>query len=651
MIWKIKVITGNLSYEEAETLLFAGEELKKYISLVTDEQIVFCKMKEWDEDGIAIGVNLCDEMPEVEDPKLDDGILININNRRGIITGVNHRAVLIAVYRYLKEQGFIFLRPGKDGEVLPDNFVPKDIFIKEVPYCRMRGIGIEGSVFYESLEDLIDWMPKVGMNHYAFQLFVPGFIYRRWYGRGGMSINPYLQVEALSHEDMAGMVNMHLSQIKKRGMTCYNGGHGSTTGAFGLPAGISTQEAEKIMPAQMKENFALLDGERKIFGNSITYTQLCYSNAEVRSKMADYIVDYCFKNPEIDILGVVFSDGSNNYCECEECQKKNISDWLIMLLNEIDEKMTALGIKTRLTTSLYMHTLWPPKTERIKNKKRIILKFCPYNRHYDVALTAESDCKMVPHIHNKATPPKDPREYVPYLKGWREIFDGEIYVFDYYYYHDFYHRFSHVMLAKMIYTDIMNYKELNFSGLVSCQVQRAFAPTSLGMNIMARTLWNRDIDYETEKNDIFKTEFGKDFMLVSNYLEELALYEPKEGIWHFREPFQSEENAKNCELSMKHIKEFMPIIESHISSITEPREKTSWTNLKFHAEYTYMALDAMLSLAKGVPATEKIEKFIDFVNKNEWEMRNYFDVPLLKEAIVRWRLNDFNKKLESKKND
>ena len=58
--------------------------------------------------------------PAVEKPVLDDAICINVQNSCGVITGTNPRSVLIAVYRFLRENGCAFLNPGKNGECVPE---------------------------------------------------------------------------------------------------------------------------------------------------------------------------------------------------------------------------------------------------------------------------------------------------------------------------------------------------------------------------------------------------------------------------------------------------------------------------------------------------------------------------------------------------
>ena len=45
--------------------------------------------------------------------------MIDVKNMAGTITGSNARAVLIACYRFLREIGFAFVKPGKYGD-FPD---------------------------------------------------------------------------------------------------------------------------------------------------------------------------------------------------------------------------------------------------------------------------------------------------------------------------------------------------------------------------------------------------------------------------------------------------------------------------------------------------------------------------------------------------
>lgn len=166
MSWKLGVLLSGVSEKEQNTLVFAAQELKKYLSKVTDESIMICESDSPVKSGINIGINICSMLPEVSDPVLDDAVVIDVTGHEGVITGSNARSVLIAVYRYLREIGFCFIRPGKNGEKYPDAMYTDRVFVNEAATTRYRIICIEGSEFYESVEEIIDWLPKVAMNGY-----------------------------------------------------------------------------------------------------------------------------------------------------------------------------------------------------------------------------------------------------------------------------------------------------------------------------------------------------------------------------------------------------------------------------------------------------------------------------------------------------
>src|SRR5690606_18802485 len=95
----------------------------------------------------------------------DDGVYVEVQGSRGIIAGTNPRSVLFAVYRFLEEQGCQWIRPGKDGEVVParevDNLAAK---LREIASNRYRGFNNCGAYSLESFLDKIEWAPKVGLN-------------------------------------------------------------------------------------------------------------------------------------------------------------------------------------------------------------------------------------------------------------------------------------------------------------------------------------------------------------------------------------------------------------------------------------------------------------------------------------------------------
>ena len=120
MLFKIKPVL-NLDTKSNSTLMFAAKELKKYLSFAVDAEIsvIPATMPDCSDDVINLGVNLTKDVPAVDDAYLDDAIYIDVENLCGTISGSNARSVLIAVYRFLREKGYKFIRPGKGGEIIP----------------------------------------------------------------------------------------------------------------------------------------------------------------------------------------------------------------------------------------------------------------------------------------------------------------------------------------------------------------------------------------------------------------------------------------------------------------------------------------------------------------------------------------------------
>ena len=98
------------------------------------------------------------------------------------------------------------------------------------------------------------------------------------------------------------------------------------------------------------------------------------------------MADYALNHRDISILHIWLADNYNNICECSACRARSQTDWYVMLLNEIDERLTALGLDTRLAFLIYFELLWPPVTQHLKNPDRFILMFAPITRTYTCLL-------------------------------------------------------------------------------------------------------------------------------------------------------------------------------------------------------------------------------------------------------------------------
>lgn len=645
-MWKIKVITEGVDTKACQTLCFAANELKKYLGQATEEAIIIADGIAEEEGAILLGIGLRDELPTVKDPTQDDAIIIDVKGRTGVITGVNARSVLIGTYRYLTELGYSFVRPGKNGEKAPGELKALDVYVNEEASYRFRTVCIEGSCTYESIADMIDWLPKVGMNGYYTQFFTPMIFFQRWYAHKGYEfVNPYLKGEPLSVDDVNGMMRMLEREVEKRSIVYHKVGHGWTCDPFGMTSLGWDPVAPESIPKEIEKYFAEVDGKREmVTTGNYAYVpmikQLCYGNPEVRDRMVSYFVDYCQRNRQIDHVCFAFADGSNAYCECELCRDTRPSDFLVMIINEIDRRLTELGLDTKIEFFMYVDTLWPPVKYKINNEDRLAMIFCPISRTYTDPFPTKSDSVMKEFELNKLKFPASVEELLAYYREWRKVFKGTAGVFDYYYMWDCYKDLGGTDRARVIMQDIKNYRELQLDGLISCQGQRVFCPTSLGMNVMARTLWDSTSDFDAVRDDVLYAEYGEDYALVRDYLQDLSIYSIPEAT-RLEKPF-APSNIESYEKGIARIKEFMPIIDEHIAK-TEGCDNVSWKYLKFHSALAVMLLNAFIEICKGADPVSLWAPIEDFVSKNEWDTREYFDVFEFKFTYMRLVLSRIKK--------
>ena len=169
----MKLILAKIGKQQ--TVTFAFDELKKYLKKMDPELFLDCRRYDRLDPALSgvIWVGL-DGSVERSDR---DRVVLKVKDGAGIITGSGERAVLLAVYRFLTELGCRFLHPGAEGEVIPSKDLEKEdlnVELDETASYRHRSVCIEGAVGHEHVYNMIDWLPKVGMNGYFIQ-FTTGY--------------------------------------------------------------------------------------------------------------------------------------------------------------------------------------------------------------------------------------------------------------------------------------------------------------------------------------------------------------------------------------------------------------------------------------------------------------------------------------------
>jgi len=621
----MKIILAKIGHDK--TVNFAFQELIRYLRKM-DEQLHieerYYDVKDASAEGILwIGLN------ELVPASEEDEIYIQVKNGRGMITGSNERAVLIGVYRFLRELGCSFLFPGKEGEVIPQGTIDIDTWdmsIREKASYRHRAVCIEGSVSYEHVYNMLDWIPKNSMNGYFMQFQVPFEFFARW---NRQENNLDERNRKISSDDVRHIWMRLEEEIEKRGLMYHAVGHGWTCDAIGL-SGQGWSEFEEAVPEEIKPFLAEIGGKRELFRGVPLNTNLCYSHPEVKKRLTDAIVDYCYKNPQVKYVHFWLADWGNNHCECSECSKYRPSDYYVMILNELDRKMTAAGIATKVVFLVYVDLMWAPEFHKLENQDRFVLMFAPITRTYTTPFVVsdnsiedqEKNTVLMPYVRNKLIIPKKVSENLAYLSEWQKQFAGDSFVFDYHMMWDHMKDPGYYSCAKTLHADMVNLDKIGLNGMVSCQVQRAAFPTGLPMYAMANALWNKEIPFETIAEEYFTKAFGEDGKAVEQYLSTLSeLFQP---------PYlRNELPDVDDEIAASFAKIESVVTEFKKNFIQKNSAKSaSWKHLGFHADYCLILAKALMLRASGKTAeSQKMARAVmEYLNSVEAQIETIVDV-------------------------
>ena len=633
---------------------FAAEELSKYVFLmmggILSEIEYKTEAKSDEKDTIRLGLlgdfKLDDS--DVDDVVIDDVIDINVKNGSGYIAGSNPRSMLMAVYKYLKSAGCMWPRPGIEGEYIPK----KDISGHSFKYRKkadypFRGECSEGALSYESLRDMIYWMPKVGMNMLMNEGNAPYIYMNRWYMH---KYNSHLHEKNAeeNYEKMIEYIDRCEYDFQKTGVSYHIMGHAWMFSELGIVNG-HTHNSNVTIEEEDKKYLALTakEGVRGIANNSMFFTNFCYSNPEARKKLVDFWVKFAKEKPYIDYYHVWLADSKVSACICDECSKEEFSDWYVLLLNEIDEALTANGIDARFVFIMYVYTHRPPKKLKINNPDRFMLLYAcgiNYDEGYD---TSFYEGNVPPYDPTKAHIPTQPLGN-RWRKEWKEISGAKLScVYEYRFYLDHYADPGYMKVARETYRDMRLLKELDYHGTMSDQTMRNFLPTGLPMCIMGETLFDRELDFEEYTVEYFEKAFGEDGGKCREYLEKLSDYfcpelvrndgrkitadeegfmvdEKKKEFW-YDNPVAAEKFAAIPDI----VDEFLPVIEKNrkCSNICQAK---SWDYLKYHAYIVKELSKVYLEGAKSnkEKARELYFKLADWISIHELEISPVFDLCL-----------------------
>jgi len=631
-----------------ETAVYAAEELKKYLDMMCEG---FCTGIEYtdsaEQKSGAVLLTLMSELslptPEVCDPVTDDILYIDVKNGAGVIAGSNIRSILLSVYRYLTEAGCRFIRPGKNGEYIPEvNMAEFSCKYRHAASYPFRGECIEGAVSFEHVRDTIIWSPKVGMNMFMMEQVVPYNYISRWYKHLS---NTVLEDENVSFEQVGEYVKELDLLIKKVGLQHHALGHGYLLEPWGvhyIDRSVTYELSDECVEAT-----ALVKGKRGLFSSSPNFTQLCYSRKEIRKKAIDWLVSYVEKKPFIDFLHVWLSDSINNQCECESCQPHRVSDLYVKMLNELDEALTAKGLDSKIVFILYTDTQWPPLYEKINNPERFVLLTAisrDYSKPYD---NTKYEGEFPEYKKNDYSFPSSFPLAMRGIEEWKRAFDGRKFVYEYHMYKHHFDDPGYVRLSELFMQDCKNIGAFGFDGIISDQTQRSFFPNGLAMCSYAAGMFDTSTNFDEFSEEYFKGAYGADYKLAKDYLCSASKYMSPDDIKITMDIVDLDDQLgstktitnkswvnnpvmqENFRSAMKLAEGFRDVAKAHMDMENSTHAR-SWMLLYYHTDYMRRYADTLLanSLGQDDAAQKKYLELIDFLSKIELEIAPEFDLHL-----------------------
>ncbi len=300
--------------------------------------------------------------------------------------------------------------------------------------------------------------------------------------------------------------------------------------------------------------------ERKRNGES-----LCMTNDTVvdlvEKKMTKIIAD----TPNAEFYSVSQNDDVV-YCECTECRKLNEKyggpqGSLYYFLNKIAARFP----KTKITTLAYLHTFKPPVN--LKIAPNIYTIFCPIELNRGKALTSQNSASFVKTLENWSTTN-------PNLFLW-----------------DYTVQFSNYMSPFPNFEPFQsNYKLFKKNKVKGMFVQGyADVPgdfSELRQYLLAKLLWDTDIDIKAVTADFLRGFYGKAAPAVGNYLTLLTENQNKSNA--YLDIYSGPVQARNSFLTPEAMDQYDKLLEKAAAAVEEDKTLTSRVQkLRLALEYVF----------------------------------------------------------------
>lgn len=304
--------------------------------------------------------------------------------------------------------------------------------------------------------------------------------------------------------------------------------------------------------------FALYEGERNT-------ESLCMSNDTVVELVEKKMAQIIAEKPNAQFYSVSQNDDVV-YCECTQCKALNKKyggpqGSFYYFLN----KIAAHFPKTKITTLAYLHTFKPPVN--LKIEPNIYTIFCPIELNRGKAITSENAPSFVKTLENWSVTS-------PHLFLW-----------------DYTVQFSNYMSPFPNFESFQgNYKLFKKNKVKGLFVQGysdiAGDFSELRQYLLAKLMWNTDIDVEATTADFLRGFYGKAAPFVGKYLNLLETNQKKSNT--YLDIYSSPVDARNTFLTPEAMDQYDQLLEQASGAVENDSVLSSRIQkLRLALEYVY----------------------------------------------------------------
>ena len=199
------------------------------------------------------------------------------------------------------------------------------------------------------------------------------------------------------------------------------------------------------------------------------------------------------------------------------------------------------------------------------------------------------------------------------LKSWQKIFKGDSFDYDYHAVGAHFADPGFADISRVMFEDMKSLKDIGINGMMSCQVQRVFFPTSLLMEAMVRTLWNRDTTFEAIVADFFPKVYGDDGIALFEYFDKISKAFDIGFIRGYKKHEDADEHIKMLSVIPGLLDSFKPVIDKNVKLFSERGDEVRahlWKLLSYHSVITRYQYEMLTENLK-----DNIEKSKEICNR------------------------------------